>query len=862
MNAFFTEEQIELIKNFPLLTFSELINKNIEEYIITFLIGIVSPYIVNCLHKKRKSLILYLLNEYLIHEKNPILNLILKIGFCILFIGSTCYLYNDRQPIFIILMPTFIILVIHFLFNKYYNKDKKGLVGILSHDFKSVKEVNYTDENNDIYFVKTENDKGEKLSYEERQIITTDNDIEKIIEKIKSYYELLKEEISEQSKIKEKHFIIHYNNKDWHICDFMIEVYSKERIKMHINRLAKNMSEDNSINFIGDKIGVSGYTIEKKILSLDIYMTDHFTFNVFKSIFKEAGIKDVFQTIIRRVNIVNEIEQRYLVRTMKFLFSSFGIDIIIHGITSDKKRAMLLGLRSGKIEKNGECKIHVPVNESFSRTDKENNGKYNLYVCVKRGIEEELGIPQNLIKDECISFHDFAMVSDAGEIGLGCYVDLSKIMSLEQARLYPGQDKYMEMDNLIIVPYPPFYWNPDKYVDYFYKSTYNDLLTTPWESFTPLLYQRLVIRNMALNNKKIYNICLAFVLTLIYFLCISTDTGWYSKLVVLTASAIISIITTILSSIIYNLYHRIKVVSFKPLIPQWGGDVKVLQSTNPYHTDHGNTNQSKKDSSPVASEWYFCINENEIGETENSFKLSSLKLMIPPLCKVRRELANGNESPIGFFVLQNQNDNIQKSKLFFSKVPINNPQSDRLSVELSIVYDENYNYTYRFIQQIEEPELIFDNEFSDDKKNSYSHLFSLSKSFFSEMKYANISQDFKDRYIPLDLFQYRGNYYWSVFEKSGEYNNDNKVKYEINENTVIYKDCISKNLENKNKTLLLEGSPQIVVEKISNFIANKLNRKRISSLDIYMLQLALIRQDNNLVLGIKQNKWFYYGSVK
>ena len=33
MNAFFTEEQIELIKNFPLLTFSELINKNIEEYI-------------------------------------------------------------------------------------------------------------------------------------------------------------------------------------------------------------------------------------------------------------------------------------------------------------------------------------------------------------------------------------------------------------------------------------------------------------------------------------------------------------------------------------------------------------------------------------------------------------------------------------------------------------------------------------------------------------------------------------------------------------------------------------------------------------------------------------------------------------
>ena len=855
MNTFFTEEQINFIKNLPLLTYSELISKNIEEYIITFLIGLISPYIVDFLYNKRKTLILYLLNEYLIHGKNLILNFVLKIGFSILYIGSTYYLYNARQPIFVILIPTFIILIVCFLLNKYYKKDNECFVGILSHDFKLVKEVNYIDKSKDIYFVKTKNDNGDKLSYEERQIITADNDIEKIINEINSYYVRLKDEISNQSNIKKEHFNVYYDGEFCHICDFMIKVYSKERITKHINRLAENMSEDNSINFIGDKIGISGYTLENNILSLDIYMTDHFTFNVFKSIFKETEIKDVFQTIIRRVNFVDKIEQRYLVKTMMFLFSSFGIDIIIHGITSDKKRAMLLGLRSGKIEKYGECKIHVPVNESFSRTDQE-NGKYSLYACVKRGIEEELGIPQNLIKDECISFHDFAIVSDAGEIGLGCYVDLSKVMSLEQARLYPGQDKYMEMDNLIIVPYPPFYWNPDKYVDYFYKITYNDLLTTPWESFTPLLYQRLVVRNMVLNNKKIYNICMAFVLTLLYFLCISTDTDWSSKLVALTASSIISIITAILSSMICNLYHRIKVISFKPLIPQWGGDVKVLQSTNDYLTDRNNTQLSKEDYSPVASEWYFCMNIREEFEMEDFYKLGTLKLIIPPLCKVRRELANGNESPIGVFVFQHQNDEIQKSRLFFSRIPINKSQSDRLTIELSIVYDENYDYTYRFIQQIEEPRIKFNNEFSEDKKNSYSHLFSLSKSFFSDMKYANIGQDFKERYIPLDLFQYRGNYYWSVLDGKYQNNCDDKVKCEINENTVIYKDCISNNLLKKNITLLLEGSPQIVVEKISNFIAHKSNRKRISSLDIYMLQLALIRHDNNLVLGIKQNKWF------
>lgn len=846
------EEIIELIKDIPALTYTELGNKSKEEYIITAFIGIASPFIVRVLHKKRKDLILYLLDEYLKHEKNPIANIIFNLGIAILFIATTIYLYLAQQPIYIILIPSLIVFFISWLLSTHYKKDKKGLVGILSHDFKSVNKVGHTP-NNDIFFVEIENKDRKKLSYEERTIITDDKTIGDCVSKIENYYNTLELEINNKIKnkrFKKEHFKVVYNGEETHLCEFMRKVYSKENILEHINRLKSKMSEDNSINFIGDKIGISGYILEKGTLSLDIYLTDHFTFNVFKNIFNEKEIKEIFQTIIRRVNIVNKTEQRYLVKTMKFLFSSFGIDIIVHGITSDKKRAMLLGLRSGKIEKNGECKIHVPVNESFSRTD-ESGGKYDLHACVKRGIEEELGIPQDLIKDECIAFHDFAMVSDAGEIGLGCYVDLSKIMPLEQARLYPGQDKYMEMDNLLIVPYPPFFWNPDKYIDYFYRRTYNDILTTPWESFTPLLYQRLVIRNMELKHKKIHITFLTFILTLLYILCISNDTDWYNKLIALIASLIISICGTGFWYTLHYLIHRIKIVSFKPLIPQWGGDVKVLQSINDPITNRLNTNNSHQE-----PKWYFCIKEEQLSK-KNSYKLSELKFTMPPLCKARRELSNNKESPIGLYIFHPNDDKIIKSRLFFYQVPIYSKDENNIAIELSIIFDENKNHSYRFIKQIEDPKLNFDKDFDDRLKESYSHLFSLPNNIFSQMKYATIDDYFQKGYQPLDLFQYRGNYYWSflVEEKS---NKDN-IEIEINKNTIIYDHCVKEHLQQgKDITLSIKGNRQIVVEKISDFIANKLNRKRTSSLDIYMLQLAFIRKDSNLVLGIKKNKWFCY----
>jgi hypothetical protein len=113
-----------------------------------------------------------------------------------------------------------------------------------------------------------------------------------------------------------------------------------------------------------------------------------------------------------------------------------------------------LTARSGKIEKNKESSLHVSVNETFSRTDAvENKEQYGLVECVKRGMEEEIGIPQTAIPDSNIKFHDFAIVTDEGEIGLSCFVDLTEVMPVEKMLMYPGQDKFLENEELILMPY-------------------------------------------------------------------------------------------------------------------------------------------------------------------------------------------------------------------------------------------------------------------------------------------------------------------------------------------------------------------------------------------------------------------------
>lgn len=812
------------------------------------IVGAAVPFLISALYKRWKNSVIHSLNECLVHKINPIIALIAHLFFwifelCIVPAYIAYCLYNGSNLYWLYgVVAALMVICIKVVFYYYNSKDRKGLVGLLTHDLKTVSTIEKPVDENCIHFVKMKKDDGTVCGYEERTVIKDSETIKNIVEgKILEYYTNLKKEMGNK-----KCFII--NGK--HICDFMLEVYSVDNIMAHIERVVEKMSDDNSINFIGDKIGIEGYNISKGKLTLDIYMTDHFTFNVFKDIFKDKKVKNDFKTIIRRTNIVNKHDKILLVRSLKYLLSSFGIDIVIHGRTANKKRGMLVGLRSGRIEKSGESKLHVPVNETFTKTDVECN-RYSLFACVKRGINEELGIPTEMIRDESISFHDFALVTDEGEIGLGCHVDLSKTMTLEQARLYPGQDKYMEMDNLVIVPYPPFFWNPNKYIEYFYMKSYNDIFCTPWESFTPLLYQRCIVRNMKLGNTKKWNffLILLFNIFILYFL-IPNLSDWIVFVAKTISTTLYSIVVApVFISIFDGSMKRLfrdKTLYLKPLVPQWGGDVRVLQATNFSNEERQNT--SNNDTNPIASDLYFCI----VGKAEEcqEYPLSKLKLQNPPFCKVRREVSkDNNESPISYYIFQPQDNVVNKSRLFFTKVPANS-HNGNLIVDLNVTFDSNNNMTYHFTTPLEPQDLSFSESFTEEKIENFQNLFSLPPDTIKTHIRASLDKSFKSRYVPLDLFLYRGNYYWSVFDR----NIDDLPVKTVDKYTIIYDDYI-KDIK-QNVTIRLSGPSEILSKKISQFISNNKNRSRISSLDIYMLQLAFTRlgNDNNgIILGIEKS---------
>ena len=826
--------------------------------LIVTIISAIIPFLVFILFTKWKDSIIHSLNEYLIHQINPVVAFIAHWGF---WIFELCFI-----PIFVVYSVSngsndwlygigiFILLI---CFRKLYkviiNKDRKGLVGLLAHDLKSVSKIEIPSEEECIHFVKMIKDDGTPLSYEERTIIHDPEIIKGIVDNtIVPYFENLR------TKMKNRK-VFSVNGKN--ICDFMMEVYSTDNIIKHIKNVENKMNENNSINFIGDKIGIGGYSINKGTLSLDIYMTDHFTFNVFKDIFldknEDKKEKEFFQTIIRRTNIVDEKDKQLLIQSLKFLLSSFGIDVVIHGKTANKKKGMLVGLRSGRIEKNGESKLHVPVNETFTKTDIEDN-RYCLYECVKRGINEELGIPTNIIDNKYISFHDFALVADQGEIGLGCHVDLSEIMSLEQARLYPGQDKYMEMDNLVIVSYPPFFWNPNRYIDYFYMKSYNDLFCTPWESFTPLLYQRCIVRNIELKNLKKWNSFISLITTVAFFYFYFPDlTNWINFVIKTISASIWSVviapfIASLINGDVKKMFAK-RILYLKPLLPQWGSDVKVLQATR--YSNEDNRNTRNYDINPIASDFLFCIFGHK--EKPRKYRLRNLKLQVPPLCKIRRELSDNSESPISFYLFQPRREEVLKSRLYFVRVPVKS-SGGKLEIDINVTFDSNNNMTYHFVkplEEAEEPELFFTNSFSNDLIESFQNLFSISRKTIKNQIRASLDSSFKKRYTPLDLFLYRGNYYWSVFDR----NRLDIPKIVLDKYCVVYDDFV-KNLK-QNTTIRLTGPSKIVAKKISEFIYNNKNRSRISALDIYMLQLALTRlgpDNKGIFLGIEESGGFSY----
>lgn len=800
---------------------------------------------------------------------------VLRPGF-LLDIFSHYRLIQFLVAIYIVLVVSFIL----WLFSlKVIKKDLKGLVGLLSTELKEVKDSDNKD-NDSIHFAycsKLINGEVFEISYDERLPFQSEEEIRIEREQvILPYYTDLEERIKKDISPKySKYFLVPFNGKDIHICKFLLDfAYSTKSLWKAVCDVDEKMHKEHLINFVGNKVGIWNYEISGGSLTLYTYHTDHFTFHVFKEIFHNEDYKDTFQLFIRRVNLVDYETRRYMVQCLKFLFSSFGIDITINTRNARGKEVMLIGLRNGAIERLGNDKLHVPVNESFSDTDLSDNEELSPLLCVRRGIIEELGLPDSIVNKATIKFHDFAIVSDEGEIGLSCNADFSSIILSEEMRCYPGQDKFLENKDLIEVPYPPFFWNALKYPYYFYKTTSQDILCTQWESFTPLLFQRIIVRNTSLG--KIGKLFLNFFILAIFTAIVMLpyyDSDFNHQWEKYLATAVVTLCINVIIQLFIKALDRISKYEYSflmPLVPQWNSDVKVYQCNDNIRRKKGGEGVEENF---LANKLTFGISlcdwpNNKKRETDE-FQISwnNIRLKEPPHCFVRREIIGHKESPISYYQIYEDTKRTDRNKLLLHIIPFY-VRHGEITFNINIRFDKNnkkkvYYELSKKLPENETGSLVFKNMLNQNEIKSFSRYFGLEEDSLSLVKKSSLDKQFQNKYIPMDLMAYQGNYYWSLYELSPLLHsiNENEINI-INGKTDIYNDYI-KNLAG-DTSLWFRCKVEDAIDLLSKFISHPENRKRISTVDIYMLQLALIRKDigcGKLLAIKKKPKWSIISST-
>lgn len=737
------------------------------------------------------------------------------------------------------------------------NRQHKGLVGVIAITIKKVSSVVMSNRGsglNEIYFADKNGD------YYMRNTHLDESEILKQIEIINKHYQYIESVIKETHNKISPIFIYEEKCKDEIqeklITQKFLEIYSLFNIKEYIKKVNDEMAENNAIHFVGDKIGISDFQIVDGDLQLAAYKTDHFTWQVFKEIFKAN--KSFFQEIILRVNSATQAEQRILVQCLAFLFSSFGIDIMVESLNCKGQKNLIISSRSGRIEKNKEASLHVSVNETFSRTDNvgESDTHYNLYTCVKRGIQEEIGIPEDEIKDEMIVFQDFAIVTDEGEIGLSCYVNLSKLMPIEQILMYPGQDKFLENEEFLVLPY--FTVNhlelikstgSKKFMHQFYLKTMNDRFNMPWMSFTPLLISRVMIRNFEYNWK---------IQTILYV--VFWGSVWGINVLFFSSPPFEEILEKIWGiignaiSLVYLNYNRgFDYKSIQPFVSQWYGNAKAIQLVG---------SKDRTDNSGIE------FNINEELSIEDEILLSELEMTQDPKCEVRikRNEYSYSEKPVSFFYLRKRGKEKRTAQLHFKEVNIESNQIDTtVGISFEYEYDEFIdNYKIKKISFIKEIPVLLNTVRC--KENSKIKL--------------EMTSDFSDRFFIQDLFFYKDDYHWSCVSRSGIHiedkadlkfilSNDSrnlkqiskkniyeevesyieeKTKGEKEERDEQQKETLNNNVETDSKKpmsgqvyVLIKGQNVYIQRWLVDFVSIFNNKRRISELDKYMLQLYLIR---------------------
>jgi hypothetical protein len=184
-----------------------------------------------------------------------------------------------------------------------------------------------------------------------------------------------------------------------------------EHFRNHVAELLLNSSIGYKFN--AKSFGVSSFNYsrtglgELNTLNLEVYESDFFTKQVLHLIYR-----DLFESGKTRIRSQDDIQAHPLV---KFLLPSLGINAVVE--TPD--RSILITKRSTRVVNSPSVRYHISMNEGLSISDYDSiYEKPSISECLKRGLEEELGIRRELDPIESFAFYNLFFIKEIGELGI------------------------------------------------------------------------------------------------------------------------------------------------------------------------------------------------------------------------------------------------------------------------------------------------------------------------------------------------------------------------------------------------------------------------------------------------------------
>ena len=203
------------------------------------------------------------------------------------------------------------------------------------------------------------------------------------------------------------------------------------------------LNQENGCYFNNEKYGIrhiSGFErtenmAEQPILRMEMFLTDYFTHRVMKDVCKQLARENwnFFQTL-----------DFHHIGNASILLTSLGVNLLL----KDWGGNVILTSRSlNSAETYNRHSYSLSVIEGVSLSDYDTFKRtVNVRYAVMRGLQEELGVEETMVKADTLRFYDIFVNPVNLEIGLSCSIELKQNLALERDVIpLHGKDEQLEV---------------------------------------------------------------------------------------------------------------------------------------------------------------------------------------------------------------------------------------------------------------------------------------------------------------------------------------------------------------------------------------------------------------------------------